>query len=43
MDTVVYFSDVTPYVALYGFGWVFLGFLCGAIVTGALLYVLTRI
>lgn len=41
-DSVLFTQDVTATVAGISFGWTLLGFLCGAIVAGAIVYVVSR-
>lgn len=35
-------NDVSATVASVGFGWTFLGFLCGLVICGAIIYVVSR-
>ena len=42
MDSTLVINDVSSSVATLGLGWTFLGFLCGAIVCGAIIYVVSR-
>lgn len=42
VDSVLYVNDVSATVAGIGMGYTLLGFFCGAIVAGAIIYVVSR-
>lgn len=42
MDTSLIVNDVSATVAAVGFGWTLLGFLCGLVICGAVVYVVSR-
>lgn len=42
VDSVLFVKDVSATVASLGMGYTFLGFLCGAIICGAIIYVVSR-
>lgn len=42
MDSTLIVNDVSATVAGIGFGYTLLGFFCGAIVAGAIIYVVSR-
>ena len=42
MDSSLIVNDVSATVASVGFGWTFLGFLCGLVISGAFVYVVSR-
>lgn len=42
LDSTLIVNDVSATVAGIGFGWTLLGFLCGLVVFGAIVYVVAR-
>lgn len=42
MDSSVVLNDVSATVASVGFGWTLLGFMCGLVICGAIIYVVSR-